>query len=69
MVLTLTRGGSTMRVPLRLPASPAEELEAFERLDTISSNFRTTRVADPLYAAPRLPFGVRAFLCSAAGEG
>ncbi len=54
MVLTLTRGGSTMRVPLRLPATPAEELEAFERLDTISSNFRTTRVADVVSPIPDL---------------
>ncbi len=54
MVLILTRGGSTMRVPLRLPASPSEEMEAFERLDTISTNMSATRVAEAVSPIPNL---------------
>lgn len=44
MILVLSRGSNSMCVPLRLPASPAEEGEAFARLDTISTDVHSTRI-------------------------
>ena len=45
LILTLTRGNSGMRVPLRLPATPADVGEAYAKLDQISKNEKKTRIA------------------------
>ena len=45
MILNLTRGKSDMRVPLRLPATPADIGEAYSKLDEISTNAKQTRIA------------------------
>lgn len=44
MILVLTRGSNPMCVPLRLPASPAEEGEAFAQLDSISTDVHATKI-------------------------
>lgn len=54
MILHLTRDGSSLRVPLRLPASPAAEGEAFAKLDTISPDMQSTRIADVTSPIPNL---------------
>ena len=36
LILNLTRGDSGMRVPLRLPATPADVGDAYAKLDQIS---------------------------------
>ena len=45
MILNLTRGNSGMRVPLRLPATPADLGSAYAKLDEISSEATQTRIA------------------------
>lgn len=59
MILHLTRGKSPMRVPLRLPASPAEESEAFARLDEISTDVRSTRIMEVTSPIPTLAGYIR----------
>lgn len=54
MILHLTRGNSPLRVPLRLPASPAEEGEAFARLDEISTDVSSTRIMEVTSPIPTL---------------
>ncbi len=44
MILILARGSSPMCVPLQLPASPAEEGEAFAKLDSISTDVHATKI-------------------------
>lgn len=44
MILILARGSSSMCVPLRLPATPAEEGEAFAKLDSISTDVHSTKI-------------------------
>lgn len=57
--LHLTRGSSSLRVPLRLPSSPAEEGEAFVKLDAISTDVRSTRIADVTSPIPNLAGYIR----------
>lgn len=45
MILNLTRGKSSMRVPLRLPATPADIDAAYSKLDGISPAAMQTRIA------------------------
>lgn len=45
MILNLTRGNSSLRVPLHLPATPAEIGEAYAKLDTIKPDDRQTHIA------------------------
>lgn len=59
MILILTRGNSPMRVPWRLPSTPAETGEAFARLDSISSDVRATRIMDVKSPVPNLGKYVR----------
>ena len=45
MILNLTRGNSSLRVPLHLPATPAAIGEAYAKLDTIKPDDRQTHIA------------------------
>ena len=45
MILNLARGKSSMRVPLRLPATPADIGTAYSKLDEISLEAMQTRIA------------------------
>ena len=45
MILNLTRGNSSMRVPLRLPATPADVGVAYAKLDQISPAEHATRIS------------------------
>lgn len=45
LILNLARGKSGMRVPLRLPATPADIGTAYAQLDQISAKERETRIA------------------------
>ena len=45
LILNLTRGNSGMRVPLRLPAIPADVGDVYAKLDQISKDERKTRIA------------------------
>ena len=44
LILNLTRGDSGMRVPLRLPATPADVGDAYAKLDQISKKEKKTRI-------------------------
>lgn len=46
MILNLTRGNSSLRVPLHLPATPAAISEAYAKLDTIKPDDRQTHIAN-----------------------
>lgn len=54
MILILTRGNSPMRVPWRLPSTPAETGEVFARLDSISSDVHAARIMDVKSPVPNL---------------
>lgn len=45
LILNLTRGDSGTRVPLRLPATPADVGDAYAKLDQISKKEKETRIA------------------------
>ena len=45
MILNLTRGNSSLRVPLHLPATSAAISEAYAKLDTIKPDDRQTHIA------------------------
>ena len=48
MILNLTRGDSSLRVPLKLPATVGEIGEAWAKLDTISDDVSSTHIASVL---------------------
>lgn len=48
IVLNLTRGNSPLRVPLRLPATPADIGAAYAKLDTISTDDRETHIGSAI---------------------
>ena len=48
IVLNLTRGNSPLRIPLRLPATPADIGAAYAKLDTICMDDRKTHVASAI---------------------
>ena len=48
IVLNLTRGNSSLRIPLRLPATPSDIGAAYAKLDTISMDDRKTKVASAI---------------------
>lgn len=48
IVLNLTRGNSPLRVPLHLPATPADIGAAYAKLDTISMDDRETHIASAI---------------------
>ena len=45
LILNLTRGNSGLRVPLHLPATPADIGDAYAKLDQISEKEKLTRIA------------------------
>ncbi len=51
LILNLTRGNSTWRVPLRLPATPSDIAEAYSKLDQINGDERTTHITDVISEA------------------
>lgn len=53
MIICLTRGKSSMRVPLRLPATPAEVREVYAKLDTLDHS-GTTRLAGVVSSVKKL---------------
>lgn len=54
MILNLTRGKSSMCVPLRLPATPADIGAAYSKLDDISLEAMQIRIASRLRRASPL---------------
>ena len=48
IVLNLTRGNSSIRVPLHLPATPADIGAAYAKLDTISTDDRETHIGSAI---------------------
>ena len=48
IVLNLTRGNSPLRVPLHLPATPADIGVAYAKLDTISTDDRETHIGSAI---------------------
>lgn len=54
MILHLTRGEGSLRVPLRLPPSPAEEEKAFAQLDKLSPDVNSTRIVEVTSPIPNL---------------
>ena len=45
LILNLTRGDSGIRVPLHLPATPADVGDVYAKLDQISKKEKLTRIA------------------------